>query len=77
MQDAKLAAVNEQRYANLLETGDTSRLTYDQQRTNAETTNAKAKAALRTYENAKNLAAQNYQGIASAQVGQEPTRGRR
>lgn len=60
MQDAKLAAVNEQRYANLLKTGDTSRLTYDQQRTNTETTNAKA--ALKTYENTKNVAAQNYQG---------------
>ena len=47
VQDAKLAAVNEQRYANLLKTGDTSRLTYDQQRTNAETTNARAKAALK------------------------------
>ncbi len=69
VQDAKLAAVNEQRYANLLKTGDTSRLTYDQQRTNAETTNAKAKAALKTYENSKNLAAQNYQGIAAAQAG--------
>ena len=69
VQDAKLAAVNEQRYANLLKTGDTSRLTYDQQRTNAETTNARAKAALKTYENSKNLAAQNYQGIASAQAG--------
>lgn len=69
VQDAKLAAVNEQRYANLLKTGDTSRLTYDQQRTTAETTNARAKAALKTYENAKNVAAQNYQGIASAQAG--------
>ena len=69
VQDAKLAAVNEQRYANLLKTGDTSRLIYDQQRTNAETTNARAKASLKTYENAKNLAAQNYQGIASAQAG--------
>ncbi len=69
VQDAKLAAVNEQRYANLLKTGDTSRLTYDQQRTNAETTNARAKASLKSYENAKNLAAQNYQGIASAQAG--------
>ena len=69
VQDAKLAAVNEQRYANLLKTGDTSRLTYDQQRTTAETTNARAKAALKTYENSKNLAAQNYQGIASAQAG--------
>ena len=69
VQDAKLAAVNEQRYANLLKTGDTSRLTYDQQRTNAETTNARAKAALKTYENSKNVAAQNYQGIASAQAG--------
>ena len=69
VQDAKLAAVNEQRYANLLKTGDTSRLIYDQQRTNAETTNARAKAALKTYENSKNLAAQNYQGIASAQAG--------
>lgn len=69
VQDAKLAAVNEQRYANLLKTGDTSRLTYDQQRTNAETTNARAKAALKTYENSKNLAAQSYQGIASAQAG--------
>lgn len=69
VQGAKLAAVNEPRYANLLKTGDTSRLTYDQQRTTAETTNAKAKAALKTYENSKNLAAQNYQGIASAQAG--------
>ncbi len=68
VQDAKLAAVNEQRYANLLKTGDTSRLTYDQQRTTAETSNAKAKAALRQFENAKNVAAQNYQGIASAQA---------
>lgn len=68
VQEAKLAAVNEQRYANLLETGDTSRSTYDEKRTLAETTNAKAKASLKSYENAKNVASQNYQGIASAQA---------
>jgi len=65
---AKLAAVNERRFAALLKTGDTSRLKYDEYKTTAETTAAQAKAALKQYENTKNLARQNNQGIASAEA---------
>lgn len=72
--EAKLAAVNERRFAELLKTGDTSRLTYDQYRTTAETTAARAKAALKEYENAKNSARQGNQGIASAKASLESAR---
>lgn len=68
IQEAKLAAVNERRFANLLQTGDTSRLQYDQYRTTAETSAARAKALLKQYENSKNLARQNNQQIVSARA---------
>ncbi len=66
VEEAKLAAVNERRFANLLQTGDTSKLNYDQYRTTAETSAARAKALLKQYENSKNLARQNNQQIVSA-----------
>jgi multidrug efflux pump subunit AcrA (membrane-fusion protein) len=65
---ARLAEANERRYANLVETGDTSRLTYDQYRTQAETSRREANAARQQLENAQNIARQNNQSIASARA---------
>jgi multidrug efflux pump subunit AcrA (membrane-fusion protein) len=64
---AKLAAANAQRYANLVETGDVSRSAFEQARTQQETAEAQANAARQQYEGALNGARQNYQAISSAQ----------
>jgi len=61
--EAKLAAADAKRYANLVDTGDVSLSNYEKQRTQAETAQARANAARRQYETALNVARQNYQGI--------------
>lgn len=66
--EAALAEANARRFASLVETGDVSKLTYDQARTRAETARAQANAANQQYELALNLARQNNQAIASAQA---------
>ena len=71
---ARLADANERRYANLVETGDASRLTYDQYRTQAETARRQANAARQQLENAQNAARQNNQAIASARAALEGAR---
>lgn len=65
---AKLAETNAARYARLVETGDVSRIVYDQARTQAESARAQAAAAKQNYELAVNVARQNNQGIATAQA---------
>lgn len=65
---ANLAETNARRYANLLESGDTARSTYDQARAQAETARAQANAARQQYEAALNAARQNNQGISAAQA---------
>ncbi len=71
---ARLADANQRRYANLVESGDASRLTYDQYRTQAETARRQANAARQQLENAQNSARQNNQSIASARAALEGAR---
>lgn len=71
---ARLAETNARRYANLVETGDVSRATYDQARAQAETARAQANAARQQLEVAFNLARQNNAGIAQAQAALEAAR---
>lgn len=72
--NARLAEASARRYAALVETGDVSRLIYDQIRTQAETARAQANAARQQYELALNLARQSNQAIASAQAQIESAR---
>jgi multidrug efflux pump subunit AcrA (membrane-fusion protein) len=64
---AKLAAANAHRYANLIETGDVSRSAFEQAQTQQETAEAQANAARQQYEGTLNGARQNYQAVSSAQ----------
>src|SRR5579864_6931093 len=63
---AKLAAADAKRYANLVATGDVSASNYERERTQAESAEAQADAARRQYEAAVNFARLNHQGIDSA-----------
>lgn len=72
--DVKLAATNEKRFANLLETGDASRLVYDQRRNELDkalATLAEAKERLRGSQNA---ARQNNQAVKAAEANTETAR---
>jgi multidrug efflux pump subunit AcrA (membrane-fusion protein) len=60
---AKLALADAKRYENLVATGDVSRSNYEKQRTAAETAQAQAEAARRTYEASLNNAKQNWVGV--------------
>lgn len=85
---ARLAQSTAQRYANLVATGDTSRIVYDQQRTQAEaaqaqvnavkaqadTARAQANAARQQLEAAQNTARQSNQAIATAEAAVEAAR---
>lgn len=71
---AKLAETNARRYASLVETGDVSRIVYDQARTQAETARAQANAARQQLEVAANVAQQDNVGIAQAQAALEAAR---
>jgi multidrug efflux pump subunit AcrA (membrane-fusion protein) len=65
---AKLAAADERRYANLVATGDVSQSNYEKQRTQAETAQAQADTARKQYETALNNARQNYQGVSGSEA---------
>jgi multidrug efflux pump subunit AcrA (membrane-fusion protein) len=71
---AKLAEINAQRYARLVETGDVSRSAFDQARAQAETARAQANAARQQLEVALNVARQSNVGIAQAQAQLEMAR---
>jgi multidrug efflux pump subunit AcrA (membrane-fusion protein) len=71
---ARLAETNARRYANLVETGDVPRATYDQARTQAETARAQANAARQQLEVAINVARQSNAGVAQAQAALEAAR---
>lgn len=71
---AKLAETNASRYASLVETGDVSRMTYDQARAQAESARAQANAARQNYELAINVARQSNVGISMAQAQLEAAR---
>ena len=69
--ELKQAEANENRYRDLVETGDVAMITYEQFRTNRDTARARVNAAKQTLEAAINTAKQSNQAIASAQAAVE------
>jgi multidrug efflux pump subunit AcrA (membrane-fusion protein) len=65
---AKLAAADATRYANLVATGDVSRSTAEKVRTQQETADAQAQAARRQYEAALNTARQSWAAVETSQA---------
>lgn len=72
--ELRLAEANELRYRQLLETGDTSRIIYDQYRTQRDTARARLNAARQELESAINTARQSNQAIQTAQAAVESAR---
>lgn len=66
--DLLLAEANERRYANLLESGDTSKLVFDQRRNEAEKARAMVNEARERLQAAQNGARQNNQGIEASRA---------
>jgi multidrug efflux pump subunit AcrA (membrane-fusion protein) len=62
---AKLAAADAQRYANLVATGDVSKTSYERARTQQETAEAQANAAKQQYEASANAARQSFEIIST------------
>ncbi len=62
---ARLAAADAQRYANLVSSGDVSRSAFEKARTQQETADAQANALRQQYEAAVNTARQSYQMVSS------------
>jgi multidrug resistance efflux pump len=71
MAELKQAEANENRYRDLVETGDISMANYEQYRTNRDTARARVKAAKQALEAAVNASKQNNQIIKSAEVAVE------
>ena len=71
---ARLAAADAKRYANLVATGDVSQSVYDKQRTQAETAAAQANGSRQQYEAAINTARQSYQAVGSSEATLEAMR---
>lgn len=65
---AKLAAADAQRYANLIATGDVSKSAYDKARTQQETAEAQANSARQQYEAAANAARQSYEVVSTSEA---------
>ncbi len=65
---AKLAAADAQRYANLITTGDVSQSVYDQKKTQADTAAAHADQARQQYMGALNSARLNFHALGSSQA---------
>ena len=72
--DLRLAEVNEKRYANLLETGDTSKIVYDQRRNELEKARSAVAEARERLTNAENAARGGNQAVEAARVNLENTR---
>lgn len=72
--ELKQAEANEQRYRELVETGDVAMITYEQYRTNRDTARARVNASKQSLEAAANAARQNNQAIKSAQAAVEASR---
>lgn len=68
---AKLAAADAQRYANLVATGDVSRSAYEKIHTQQETAEAQVKAARQQYEAAANGARQSFEMISTSTASME------
>ena len=71
---AKLAAADSQRYANLVATGDVSKSAYEKARTQQETAEAQANAARQQYEAAINLARQSNEVVSTSQASLDSVR---
>ncbi len=69
--ELKLAEVNEKRYRELVESGDTAMIVYDQYRTTRDTAKSKVNSAKQQLEAVINSAKQNNQAIKTAQVAVE------
>lgn len=67
----RLAETTAERYANLLESGDTSRLVYDQKRNEAEKARAAVNEARENLKAAENAARQSNQGIEAGRANVE------
>lgn len=65
---ARMAAADAQRYANLVTTGDVSHSAFEKARTQQETAEAQANAARQQYEAAANAARQSYEVISTSQA---------
>jgi len=72
--ELRQAEANEQRYRDLVQTGDVAMITYEQYRTARDTARARANSARQQLEAAANAARQNNQAIRSAQAGVEAAR---
>ncbi len=72
--ELRQAEVNEKRYRDLVETGDTPMITYETFRTTRDTARARVNAAKQTLEAAANAARQNNEAIKSAQAAVESAR---
>ncbi len=71
---AKQAAADAQRFANLVATGDVSRSNYEKFRTQQETAEAQANAAKQQYEASLNAARQGWGGVENSQAAVEGAR---
>jgi multidrug efflux pump subunit AcrA (membrane-fusion protein) len=65
---AKMAAADSQRYANLVTSGDVSKSAFEKAHTQQETAEAQANAARQQYEAAANTARQSYEVISTSQA---------
>jgi multidrug efflux pump subunit AcrA (membrane-fusion protein) len=72
--ELRQAEANEKRYRDLVQTGDTAMITYEQYRTARDTARARANAAKESLDAQINTARQNNQAIASAQASVEAER---
>jgi len=72
--ELRQAEANEQRYRDLVQTGDVSMVSYEQFRTARDTARARANAARQSLEAQVNQARQSNQAIASAQAAVEAAR---
>lgn len=72
--ELRQAEANEQRYRDLVQTGDTAMITYEQYRTARDTARARANSAKEQLDAQINTARQNNQAIASAQASVEAAR---
>lgn len=69
--EQKLAEANEERYRDLVKTGDVAMVLYDQYRTARDTARARTNNAQQQLEGARNTARENNQAIKSAQAAVE------
>lgn len=72
--EQKLAEANEERYRDLVKTGDVAMVLYDQYRTARDTARARTNSARQQLEAARNSARQNNEAIRSAQAAVEASR---